>query len=146
MTWWLWIVFGLILLGAEVLTPGGFYILFFGLSALIVGAMGGLQWVQAEWLQWLLFSGLSIASLLIFRGPLRRLMKAEDAAAPAIDTMVGESALPLEDIAPSALGKAECRGTTWNARNAGATVLSKGQRSRVDKVDGLTLWVTPESS
>ena len=145
MTWWLWIVLGLMLLGAEVLTPGGFYILFFGLSALIVGAMGGLQWVQAEWLQWLLFSGLSIASLLIFRGPLRRFMTAEDATAPAIDTMIGESVLLLEDIAPSAIGKAECRGATWTARNVGTTVLAKGQRSRVDKVDGLTLWVTPES-
>ena len=145
MIWWLWIVLGLILLGAEVLTPGGFYILFFGFSALIVGAMGGLQWVQAEWLQWLLFSGLSIASLLIFRGPLRRFMTAEDATAPAIDTMIGESVLPLEDIAPNAIGKAECRGATWTARNGGSTVLAKGQRSRVDKVDGLTLWVTPES-
>ncbi len=145
MTWWLWIFLGLILLGIEILTPGGFYILFFGLSALIVGSLVGWQVVEAEWVQWLLFSGLSIASLLIFRGPLRRLMKAEVSATPAVDTMIGEFALAVEDIAPSALGKVEFRGTMWNARNAGTAVLSKGQRSRVDKVDGLTLWITPES-
>ena len=73
MTWWLWIFLGLVLLGVEILTPGGFYILFFGLGALVVGALSGLHIVEAEWLQWLLFSALSILSLIIFRGPLRRL-------------------------------------------------------------------------
>ncbi len=144
MTWWVWMVLGLMLLGAEVLTPGGFYMLFFGLAALVVGAMTGLRLIDIEWLQWLLFSGLSAGSLLVFRGPLRRLMKAEDAAAPAVDTMVGEAAFPLETIGPHAIGKAECRGTIWTARNAGPTVLAVRQRCRVDKVDGLTLWVLPD--
>ena len=30
MTWWLWILLGLVLLGLELSTPGGFFIAFFG--------------------------------------------------------------------------------------------------------------------
>ena len=32
MLWWYWLLLGLLLLGAEMMTPGGFYILFFGLA------------------------------------------------------------------------------------------------------------------
>ena len=62
MIWWYWMLIGLVLLGAEMLTPGGFYILFFGLAALIVGSLTGLGFTQAEWIQWLLFSALAILS------------------------------------------------------------------------------------
>lgn len=144
MTWWLWVLLGLILLGIEIFTPGGFYMLFFGLAALLVGALVGLDIVQADWLQWLLFSGLSIVSLLIFRGPLRRMMHLNESPTMAVDTMIGELALVLEDLAPGMLGKAEFRGSTWNARNASETHLTKGQRSRVERVEGLTLWLKPE--
>ena len=144
MIWWLWIFLGLILLGIEIMTPGGFYILFFGLAALVVGALVGLHLISAEWVQWLLFSGLSIASLVAFREPLRRLMKVDHSATTAVDTMIGELAIAVEDIAPDGLGKAELRGSTWSARNAGATALSKGQRGRVANVDGLTLWIKAE--
>ena len=40
MIWWYWMLVGLVLLGAEMVTPGGFYILFFGLAALVVGTAG----------------------------------------------------------------------------------------------------------
>ena len=36
MAWWTWILFGLALLVVEMLTPGGLFALFFGLSALAV--------------------------------------------------------------------------------------------------------------
>ena len=49
-----------------------------------------------------------------------------------------------EDIAVGELGKAELRGTSWNARNAGAEAIAKGQRLKVDRVDGLTLHVHAE--
>lgn len=95
-------------------------------------------------MQWLLFSVLSIVSLIVFRGPLRRWMNQDEAGAAPVDTMVGELALVLEDLASGALGKVEFRGSTWNARNVSAVPLQKGQRSRVDHVDGLTLSIRPE--
>ncbi len=144
MTWWLWLLLGLILLGAEIVTPGGFYMLFFGLAALLVGALAGFHAISTEWIQWLLFSVLSVASLVVFRGPLRRRMSEDEPGATPVDTMVGELALVLEDLAPGALGKAEFRGSTWNVRNTSTILLRKGQRSRVDHVDGLTLSIRPE--
>jgi hypothetical protein len=144
MIWWYWMLVGLVLLGAEMVTPGGFYILFFGLAALIVGSLTGLGIAQAEWLQWLLFSGLAILSLLVFRGPLLAWIKTQDKEMPTVDSMMGESAIPIEDLAPGGTGKAELRGTTWTAHNAGPALLKKNQRCKVERVEGLTLWITAE--
>jgi len=144
MTWWYWMFLGLALLGGELLTPGGFYILFFGLAALMIGTLGGLGIVTTDWLQWLLFSLLSVVSLLFFRGRVLEWAKRGEPAVEEVDSLVGEVAVLLEDIAPHALGKAELRGSTWSARNSGAAALAKGQRARVDRVQGLTLWLIPE--
>lgn len=144
MIWWYWMLLGLVLLGVEMVTPGGFYILFFGLAALIVGSLAGLGFAQAEWLQWLLFSGLAILSLLVFRGPLLAWMKKQEKDLPAVDSLAGESATPLEDLVPGATGKAELRGTTWTAHNAGPAPLTKGQRCKVERVEGLTIWIAAE--
>lgn len=144
MIWWYWMLFGLVLLGAEMIAPGGFYILFFGLAALVVGALAGLGLIQAEWLQWLSFSGLAILSLLIFRGPLLAWIKTQEVESPAVDSMGGETAIPLEDLAPGDTGKAELRGTTWTAHNAGPALLKKNQRCKVERVEGLTLWIAGE--
>jgi inner membrane protein len=144
MIWWYWMLLGLVLLGVEMATPGGFYILFFGLAALAVGTVTGVGLIQEEWLQWMLFSVLAILSLLVFRGPLLARIKTQDKEMPIVDSIVGESAMPLEDLVPSGTGKAELRGTTWTAHNAGPALLKKGQRCKVERVEGLTLWITAE--
>ena len=144
MIWWYWMFLGLVLLGIEMITPGGFYILFFGLAALIVGSLTGLGFIQAEWLQWLLFSGLAILSLLVFRGPLLAWINRQDKNLPAVDSLTGESAIPSEDLLPGATGKAELRGTTWTAHNAGPTTLKKGQRCKAVRVEELTIWIAAE--
>ena len=144
MIWWYWMLLGLVLLGIEMVTPGGFYILFFGLAALIVGSLAGLGIAQTDWFQWLLFSGLAILSLLVFRGPLLAALQKRDKNLPAVDTLAGESAFPREDLAVSGTGKAELRGTTWTAHNAGPTPLTKGQRCKVERIEGLTIWISAE--
>lgn len=144
MIWWYWMILGLALLGAEMTTPGGFYILFFGLSALSVGTLAGLELVQADWLQWLLFSIIAVASLLLFRGPLLARLGDKRKGLPDVDTMLGEVAVLAEAIAAGETGKAELRGTTWTAKNAGNVPLNKGQRGKVTRVDGLTIWIVPE--
>ena len=141
MIWWYWLLFGLVLLASEMVTPGGFYLMFFGLAALVVGATVGLGLAIPTWLEWVLFSALSILSLLIFRGPLLARMKAAGPKIGEVDTLVTEIAIPLEDLAPGKVGKAELRGTTWTVRNAGSGNLLKGQRTRVTRVEGLTLWI-----
>ncbi|MBX3319547.1 MAG: NfeD family protein [Nitrospira sp.] len=142
MIWWYWVVLGLALAGAEIVSPGGFYLLFFGIAAVIVGALVGMEVVQADWLQWLLFSMLAILSLLLLRRPLIRLTQGQPPQ--VMDSMVGESAILLEELQPGHTGKAELRGSTWSARNVGAVPLLSGQRATVVKVDGLMLLVNSE--
>lgn len=142
MIWWYWMFLGLALVGAEMASPGGFYLLFFGIAAVMVSALTGLNVVTADWLQWLLFSIMAILSLLLLRGPLIRLTQRHPPQ--AMDTMIGESAILLGELQPGHTGKAELRGSTWSARNVGTVPLSSGQRATVTKVDGLMLWVQPE--
>src|SRR4029078_12001878 len=140
MIWWYWMLLGIVLLGIEMGTPGGFYILFFGLAALILGGLTSLGFAQAEWLQWLLFSGLSILSLLVFRGPLLAWIKNKSKDMPTVDSMVSDSGTLLEDLAPGGTGKAELHGTTWTVHNAGQAFVKKNQRCKVERVEGRALW------
>lgn len=144
MIWWYWLLLGLVLLAVELTTPGGFYIFFFGLAALTVGALAGLEWLNTAWLQWLVFSILSLISLFLFRNSLLAWMNAREPVGQDVDSMVGETAVLIEELPAGAVGKVELRGTTWSARNAGQTVLTKGRRARVERVEGLTLWIKPE--
>ncbi|HEU5193835.1 MAG TPA: NfeD family protein [Methylomirabilota bacterium] len=143
MDWWIWVLAGLGLLALEMMTPGGFYVMFFGAGALVVGVLVALGAVQPQWLQWLLFSVVSVLSLILFRGRLVA-WSHTGGTAPVVDSLLGEVATPMEDIAPDALGKAELRGTAWSARNVDARPLAKGQRGRVVRVDGLTLDIRAE--
>jgi len=142
MAWWVWLLAGLALLGFELLTPGGFFILFFGLGALVVGALAGLGLTEPVWLQWLLFSLLSVGSLLLFRRRLLAWLQSPEARAAV--GLVGDVAVLLDDVPPGAVGKAELRGTAWSVRHNGPETLARGRRCRVERVDGLTLHVRPE--
>ncbi len=144
MQWWHWVILGIVLLGYELVTPGGFYVLFFGAAALGLGALVALGLAGPGWLQWLLFSVLAVVSLLLFRGPLLRKIKLKETGTAVVDSMLGEIATPLDEIAPGAVGRVELRGTSWSARNSGAAAVGKGQRCRVLRVEELQLWIEAE--
>ncbi len=143
MLWWHWIVFGLVLAGLELLTPGGFFVIFFGVGALLVGLLDLTGLRLPPWAQWLLFTGLSVVAVVLFRKPLLARLRLPDSGA-VIDSLVGEVALPDADIAPGSVGRAQLRGSTWQARNVGATTAVRGNRCRVVRVDGLTIDLDPE--
>jgi hypothetical protein len=144
--WWHWIVFGLILALGEVATPGGFFLLFFGTAAIIVGLLDVAGVAQALWVQLALFSILSIGSLALFRGRLQQRLNLDSQLQPAVDQLVGEVGTVSGELPPGAIGKVEVRGASWSARNASDAVLRPGTRCRVLAVDGLMLDVAPERS
>lgn len=143
MLWWLWVVVGIGLLALELATPGTLFALFFGLSAILVGILTALGWAGPGWLQWLLFSVLSVGALALLRGPLQARLNVKGAQ-KAVDSFLGEGVVVIEEVPAEGVGKVELRGSTWSARSAGAGPLARGQRCRVDYVEGLTLWVRPE--
>lgn len=144
MIWWMWMVAGLVLLGAELLTPGGFVMIFFGLSAMLVGGVTGAGLGGPLWMQVALFIALSIFSLLVFRKRLLEKFKPHPGVEHGMADVVGGIAFPIEEIAPGGIGKAEFRGTQWQVRNSGTTALAKASRCRIEKIDGLMLEVKPE--
>jgi len=144
MPWWLWILLGFVLFGGEILTPGTFFFLFFGVGAVVVGFLVWLDVAGPPALQWFLFSVISLASLLPLRSRLVRWVSGGDEGSHEVDTLSGEVALLLDDIAAGETGKAELRGTAWSARNGDDKPLHKGQRAKVTRVEGLTLWLRAE--
>ena len=143
MQWWHWAVLGLGLGLLELATPGGFFILFFGIGALLVSLLALLGIAGPPWVQWVTFGALSVVTLFFFRDPLLRRMRASERNIP-IDQLTSDIAVAKEDIAPGAVGRAELRGSAWSALNVGATSLHRGQRCAVRKVDGLTLHLTAD--
>jgi membrane protein implicated in regulation of membrane protease activity len=142
MAWWIWVLGGLVLLLAEVLTPGGFFVIFFGAGAILVGVLRGLGWNGPAWAEWLVFTVLSLASLALFREPLMRRFSL--GKSKPVDQLTGERALVTEDVAPGGVGKAEMRGASWTARTSGTVALARGQRCLVERVEGLTIWLRAE--
>ncbi|MEO6223438.1 MAG: NfeD family protein [Vicinamibacterales bacterium] len=141
--WWHWLVIGLLLVLAELATPGGFFVLFFGLAALIVGALSAFGAGGPPWTQLLTFSVLSVLSLVLFRSRLLKSVQ-HDPQAPQVDTLIGEIGQLEGAIAPGQIGKIEVRGAAWSARNTSSSELPRGMRCRIVRVDGLMLEVEPE--
>jgi inner membrane protein len=142
MEWWMWLAAGLVLVVAELATPGGFVIIFFGIGALAVGALALLGLVTSVPLQFLWFSVLSVASLALLRGRVQSRIQTPPSS--NVDSLVGVVAMVQERMAPRAIGRVEVRGSMWAARNTSDVTLDPGQRALVAAVDGLTLGVVPE--
>ena len=143
--WWHWLVVGLLLVLAELATPGGFFVIFFGFAALVVGVLAGTGMGGPLWTQLLMFSVLSVVSLLLFRTRLLRTFQ-HDPQAPEVDSLVGEIGLLEGAIGPGQIGRIEVRGSAWSARNATSSEIPRGMRCRVVRVKGLMLEVEPEGA
>ena len=145
MLWWHWLVLGLLLVALEMAASGGFYVIFFGVAAIAIAALRLLDIAGPMWLQLLLFSVLSVASLVFFRNPLLRWLRLSEGPAD-MDSLVGEVGVAIDDIGAGQIGRLELRGTVWNARNSDASALPRGRRCVVMRADRLTLVIKAEES
>ena len=144
MLWWHWAVLGLFLAAAELLTPGGFFVIFFGLGGMVVALLAALGLADALWLQILLFSVFSVVTLLLFRNPLLRWMARHTPPPTKVDDLIGETAVVTGPVDPGGMGRAELRGASWSAKNTSASRIDAGARCRVTRVEGLVIWIEPE--
>lgn len=142
MPWWSWLAGGFVLLVVELITPSGFFIMFFGVGALLTGVLASTGAVSGVVAQWFTFTVLSIGSLLLFRGKLQS--RVEPRQRPPIDSLVGEIATPTADIPPGAVGRVTLRGSSWEARNESDITLDANRRCRVKHVSGLQLGIVAE--
>jgi membrane protein implicated in regulation of membrane protease activity len=141
MPWWGWITIGALMLAAELaFVDAEFYLVFLGVSALLVGALdlSGIHIVW--WAQWLAFAVLSVGSLVVFRQRVYVLMRPppEEEIPEGVD---GDVATALEDIEPRGRGRVELRGSHWTAINEGDRAIASGERCSVSRSEGLTVHV-----
>jgi inner membrane protein len=135
---WVWIVLGLVLVGGEMLAPGVF-LLWFGLAALLTGAvvgLTGLAWQGAL----LVFAGLAIVCVLAGRAITRRRSDEPDIAAGLNDRgrqLIGK-VFKLEATMTGGEGRIRVGDSSW--RVTGPELLA-GTEIRVVRVDGATLVI-----
>src|SRR5262249_14227705 len=89
------------------------------------------------WGEWLAFPLVSIVALALFRPRL----VARFAHGKEVDSLIGETAVATEAVAPGDDGRAEMRGTTWKIHNLGAEPIAAGKKCRIERVEGVTLFV-----
>ena len=145
MPWWGWVIIGVVLFSAEMfVVDAEFYLVFVGLSAVIVGLASMLGLDLPAWGQWLLFAALALVSMVVFRRRLYRVLRPE--AEGFEQNLVGETLEVLrEPLAPGKSCRVEFRGTTWTVRNDGNTTIEVGEIALIERVDGVVLHVTNAS-
>ncbi|MBO7655282.1 MAG: NfeD family protein [Kiritimatiellae bacterium] len=134
-----WILIGLGLAFLELLTPG-FVVLFFGLSAITVGLLKLLFPDLGFTVEMLIFSGLSIAYILVLRKWVKRIFLGDRSGSESeLNEFVGRQATVVEAIDPPREGRIEVNGATWKAMAERA--LPVGQTVKIIAQDNLTLKV-----
>jgi membrane protein implicated in regulation of membrane protease activity len=140
LTAWHWLVFGVVLLGVE-LSTGSTYILWPAVSALAVGVLLFIAPSLGWEMQMMLFFLLSVATLVLGRTHLQKLVKGgepSDLNDPG-QAMIGRQVEAVTDFTGTE-GRVRVGDTQWAARLADGTAAA-GDLLRVESVQGATLIV-----
>lgn len=135
-----WLVAGLLLIVAEVLSLD-FVLIMFGVSALVAA---GFAWLGASiWLEVAVFGGTSVVLMLLARPVLMRRLRT-DPKPTNVDALLGDQAIVISTVDAHG-GKIKLRGELWSARAYDETeVLEPGQRVTVMTISGATAVVMGE--
>ena len=138
----IWAILGILLIGSEFFIPG-FVIFFFGLGAVLNALLTAIipiirNSIPLQMILWLATSSISLFGLRryfakAFRG---RLITGIDD-----QSVVGSTAVVVEEIAPDRPGRIKFQGTTWTAKSYDE-ILPAGRTVEILQKDGLTFTVT----
>ncbi|OMC42146.1 hypothetical protein A5745_03585 [Mycobacterium sp. IS-2888] len=135
----IWLIFALVLAGAEALS-GHMFLLMLGGGAL---AASGTSWLTDAplWVDGAVFLIVSVLLLALVRPALRRRLTPPETLPTGIKALEGKSALVLDRIARDA-GRVKLDGQVWTARplNDG-DVYEPGESVTVTHIDGATAVV-----
>ena len=135
---WHWWILALVLIIAETLLPGTF-LLWMGISALVLGLLAWLMPAMGWEMQLMLFAILSLVSIVAWRGWQRRHPDTSDQ--PMLNRRgahyVGR-VFVLESPIENGFGKVRVDDTLWRVRGMDAAA---GSRVRVTAADGVVLEV-----
>lgn len=108
------------------------------LGAILVALLGGGLMLQIT-----VFLLLATILLLSLRGIVRRHIRPR-ISKTNIDSVIGATGIvlsPVDNIA--ALGQVQVNGVEWSARSSGGTQIPAGTLVRVDKIEGVKVFVSP---
>ena len=108
------------------------------LAAMIAALLGA-----ALWLQVLLFLAVSTLTLLALR-PLCRKYLRPRLTATNVDSVIGSIGLvtaPIDNL--SAVGQVKLGAMEWSARSSSGDPIPAGTRIRVDRIEGVKVFVSP---
>lgn len=144
MPWWGWVTVGAMLLVAEMTVVDlEFYLIFLGISALLVGGLALLGVAMPFWMQWAVFAVLAVASLVIFRQRVYAKLRPPPEG-DVQEGVEGARAVAVDTIEPGATGPVTLRGASWTGRNRGATPIPAGASCLVERSEGLVLDLRAE--
>ncbi len=135
----LWLIFALVLAGAEALT-GHLFLVMLGGGALAAAVT---SWLTAwpVWANGTVFLIVSILLLVLVRPPLRRRLTPAHVLQTGIEALEGKKALVLERISRDQ-GQVKLGGEVWTARPLNeADIYEPGESVTVMEIDGATAVV-----
>ena len=135
-----WFVLTVILLIAEAATVTVISLWFAAgaLAAMVTALLGGAVWIQT-----LVFVLVSAAALTALR-PLVRKHLTPKLTATNIDSVIGSVGIvtgTIDDL--TATGQVKLNGMEWSARSTSGDTLEVGTKVRVDKIEGVKVFVSP---
>lgn len=146
LTFWHWMVLGLVLVVLELLMPG-IWFLWLGLGALATGLIVLIASDLTWQIQSVIFCALSVISIIIGRLVMKNAGEPEDH--PTLnrraEQYVGQVYV-LEDATEHGLGSIRIGDSVWRVRLADQTTeLAAGDKVTVTGIDGATLQVEPST-
>jgi membrane protein implicated in regulation of membrane protease activity len=140
--WHWWVVFGIILFILELFTPS-FVLACFGLAAMVT-AIASFVGLDIK-MQIVVFS---VANIVIFAGLrpffMKYLSSKREDTKTNVEALIGKTGIVTESIDPDTnSGRVNVGGEDWRALSDSGVVISKGQKIKVNKVDGTKLFVEP---
>ncbi|MBO5318110.1 MAG: NfeD family protein [Oscillospiraceae bacterium] len=136
----IWLILLVVFLLIEAATVGMISLWFAGgaLAAMITALVGGKLWLQA-----VIFAVVSAILLTALR-PLAKRLFTPKLTPTNVDSVIGREGLVTVAIDNlSAAGTVKLGAMEWSARSTEGTPIPVGERVRVDKVEGVKVFVTP---
>lgn len=138
---YVWLVLLVLFLVAEAACPIHLVSIWFAVGALVALIAAALH--AAVWVQILLFFVVSAALLLAFLPLAKKFLKPK-IVATNVDSVIGAAgrvtaAINNED----ACGQVKLGAMEWTARSTSGEIIAEGALVRVDKIEGVKLFVTP---
>jgi membrane protein implicated in regulation of membrane protease activity len=141
MDWVVWLILMVVFLIAEACTVSLVSIWF------SVGSMGALIASMCDaqlWIQITVFIVLSATLLACMRPFVKKFIKPKITATNA-DSIIGSEGFVTEDIDNlSARGQVKLGGMFWSARSTSGDPISKDTKVKVDRIEGVKVFVSPE--